>query len=139
MTNARDADFGGLVQDDLAAFATQGNDLLSSMILQPSGIMPHAALILLTTTLVPIVELPTVSPSPIDHLMLLPATANLSTSEILDQSMPVLGSALNGLAVEAGVAWVWTLVKRMCDKGEYMDDMTVEMLIEVSSVHARLS
>lgn len=46
--------------------------------------------------------------------------------------MPVLGSALNGLAVEAGSGWVWGLVKKMSDEGEFMEDMTVEMLIEVS-------
>lgn len=54
-------------------------------------------------------------------------------ADVLSMSMPLLGSALNGLAKDSGHLWVWYLVNGMRNAQQHADLDDVSMLIEVSS------
>jgi len=91
------------------------------MTVNPSGFLPYASLILLTCpgrtsrtrTLIDKVE---------------------DKEELLRATMPVLGSAVQGLAGEAAWAWVGMVLEKL----EEVDEMMVDILLEVSGSRPRL-
>lgn len=52
--------------------------------------------------------------------------------DMLTVSLPILGSALNGLAKDAGHMWIWWIVHQMQSQGQVADRDEVSMLLEVS-------
>jgi hypothetical protein len=86
---------------------------------------PIAALILTSWRLVDELETPQTVPEDTRR-------PDDNTSEILSISMPLLGSALNGLAKDGAHLWIWHLVSRMKGAQQHADLEEVSMLLEVS-------
>jgi hypothetical protein len=85
------------------------------MTINPSGFLPYASLILLTC------------PGRTSRTRVLIDKVE-DKEELLRATMPVLGSAAQGLAGEA--AWVW--VGMVLEGLEGVDEMIVDILLEVS-------
>lgn len=60
------------------------------------------------------------------------ATAVRGRTDVLTVSLPILGSALNGLAKDAGHIWIWWIARQMQDGGQLSDQDEISMLLEVS-------
>lgn len=88
---------------------------------------PIAALILTTWELVE--SLGTDKEATSDHPI---KTAVEGGIDLLMVSLPILGSALNGLAKDAGHMWIWWIVRQMQCQGQSADRDEVSMLLEVS-------
>jgi hypothetical protein len=96
-------------------------NLLSNIIVSPSGFLPHVSLFLLIAS-------PRDLPGALEQDI---RSTSVTASEVLDRSMPVLGSAFQGMAVDSAAIWVWELV-RLIEKDEgNVDEMTAQMLVEV--------
>lgn len=85
---------------------------------------PIAALILTSWRLVDELETPQTVPEDTRR-------PDDNTSEILSISMPLLGSALNGLAKDGAHLWIWHLVSRMKGAQQHADLEEVSMLLEL--------
>jgi hypothetical protein len=60
------------------------------------------------------------------------AVALKGRTDMLTVSLPILGSALNGLAKDVGHIWVWWIAQQMQRQGQFADQDQVSMLVEVS-------
>lgn len=60
------------------------------------------------------------------------STAVKGRSDMLTVSLPILGSALNGLAKDAGHIWTWYIAHQMQGEGQPADLEEVSLLLEVS-------
>ena len=110
--------------DHQATLQSLGSDdgaLISNMTTNPSGFLPYASLILLTC------------PGRFSGTRAMIDKVE-DKEEFLRATMPVLGSAVQGLAVEA--AWVW--VGMVLEGSSEVDEMMVDILLEVSGSTLRL-
>ncbi|KAJ9115245.1 hypothetical protein QFC20_001112 [Naganishia adeliensis] len=87
---------------------------------------PIAALILTTWELVE--SLSTDREAMANHPV---TTAVKGGIDMLTVSLPILGSALNGLAKDAGHMWIWWIVHQMQSQGQVADRDEVSMLLEL--------
>jgi hypothetical protein len=55
-----------------------------------------------------------------------------SRTDMLTVSLPILGSALNGIAKDAGHIWIWYIAHQMQSEGLPADRDEVSLLLEVS-------
>lgn len=58
-------------------------------------------------------------------------------SDLLTISLPILGSALNGIAKDAGHIWTWYIAQQMQSQGVSADMEDISMLLEVSTHEVR--
>ena len=118
-------------QSALASFGHQTTAELVRLITHRlTGFLPHTALVLLT------------APSQMRETMhyLDKETSKEEKRVLLEQSTAVLGSAMQGLASDAGCTWIWLIVDviradRRWDgnvREIWLEETTAEMALEVS-------